>query len=86
MSNNTSVSVGGLFKLSNHDKIYQCTSKAGSNDIGIYPQLQAAITTSTTADFSSSPFLAYLDNPAPEMQESSRRLPSILTLQFVEAT
>jgi hypothetical protein len=86
VSNNTSISVGDLFKLSNHDKIYQCTSKSGSNDIGIYPQLQAAITTSTTADFSSSPFLAYLDNPVPEMQESSRRLPSILTLQFVEAT
>jgi hypothetical protein len=86
LSNNTSVSIGDLFKLSNHDKIYQCTAKSGSNDIEIYPQLQAAITTSVAADFSSSPFLAYLDNPVPEMQESSRRMPSVLTLQFVEAT
>lgn len=86
VSNNTSIKIGDLFKLSNHDKVYQCISKTGSNDIGIYPQLKAAITTSVTADFSSCPFLAYLDNPVPEMDESSLRQPSVLNLVFVEAT
>lgn len=86
VSNNTSITVGSLFKLSNHDKIYQCIGKTGSNDIEIYPQLQAAITTSVTADFSSCPFLVYLDNPVPQMQQSSLRKPSVLNLVFVEAT
>ncbi len=89
---NTSVSVSsaasvlpGMFcRIGSSSKLYIVESKAG-NVLYIYPPVMQAAAAGQLVDCGGDPMTVYIDSQIPAMQQASRRMPSEIVLDLVEA-
>lgn len=84
VSSASAVQPGMFCRIGSSSKLYMVESKAGSV-LYIYPPIMQAVAAGQTVDCGGDPMTVYIDSQIPAMQQSSRRTPSEITLDLVEA-
>ena len=84
VSNPVGIQVGQLFQAPGSSKVYQVTEVTGST-IDFTPELVAPAVSGLALGFSGAQFTVFIDTPIPEIRQESLRMPSLISMQFVEA-
>lgn len=84
LSSAVGVDPGMFFRAPGSTKMYQVESKTG-NTISIVPDLLTTVSSGQQITVAGAVFSVFLASEVPEMRQSSKLHPSVLSLEFVES-